>query len=204
MFTGIIESIGRVSSLEHGAASSRLVVDAPEIVASVALGDSVSVGGACLTLAVCDGKQLHFDAVKETLARTALGQLVVGSRVNLERAMRADSRLDGHIVQGHVDDTGRVKGLERRGDGVQLLIGCSAEFSDLLVGKGSVAIDGVSLTVVGVKADAFDVVLIPHTLKETTLGEFEPGRQVNLEADILGKYVRSYLERLLPTVTASG
>jgi riboflavin synthase len=136
--------------------------------------------------------------VCETLARTALGSLRPGSRVNLERALRADARLDGHIVQGHVDETGSVRELRRRGEDVQLLIGCSGDFADCLVEKGSVAIDGVSLTVVGVEADGFGVALIPHTLAVTTLGHLRGGERVNLEADVLGKYVKRYLERVLP------
>ena len=134
-------------------------------------------------------------SIAETLARTALGDLEVGSRVNLERAMRADARLDGHIVQGHVDATGRVRRLERRGEDVRLFVECGKAFAELVVEKGSVAIDGVSLTVVGVEAEAFDVALIPHTLAVTTLGALRPGALVNLEADVLGKYVKRYLAR---------
>ena len=204
MFTGIVESIGRVESVEPAGEGSRIVIDAPEIVESVELGDSIAVNGACLTLAVRDGQKLHFDAVRETLEVTALGDLEAGSLVNLERAMRADARLDGHIVQGHVDATGTVGRLERSGDDAQLFIDCPSDFAGLLVQKGSVTIEGVSLTVVGVEKSSFDVALIPHTLEVTTLGAFAVGRRVNLEADILGKYVRSYLERLLPAVQTSG
>jgi riboflavin synthase len=204
MFTGIVETVGRVVSVEGQGDGSRLVIDAPEIVASVGLGDSIAVNGACLTLAIRDGKQLHFDAVRETLDCTALGDLEAGSAVNIERAMRADARLDGHIVQGHVDATGRVARMERRNDDVQLFLDCSSEFAELLVPKGSVTVDGVSLTVVGVAEAGLDIALIPHTLEVTTLGGFQTGRRVNLEADILGKYVRSYLERLMPKVPANG
>jgi riboflavin synthase len=122
--------------------------------------------------------------------------------VNLERALRADARLDGHIVQGHVDGTGRVRELRRAGDDVRLFVACDPGFAELLVEKGSVAIDGVSLTVVGVAADGFDVALIPHTLAVTTLGRLAPGALVNLEADVLGKYVKRYLERVLPRAGA--
>jgi riboflavin synthase len=120
--------------------------------------------------------------------------------VNLERAMRADGRLDGHIVQGHVDGTGRVERLERDGDDVRLYVACEREITDNLVEKGSVAIDGVSLTVVGVSDTGFDVALIPHTLEATNLGECKPGDRVNLEADVLGKYVKRYLDRVLPGI----
>jgi riboflavin synthase len=122
----------------------------------------------------------------------------VDGSVNLERALRADGRLDGHIVQGHVDEAGAVRELQRTGDDVRLEISCTAEFAGLLVEKGSVAIDGVSLTVVGVGETGFDVALIPHTLEVTTLGGLRPGDPVNLEADVLGKYVKRYLERVLP------
>ncbi len=143
---------------------------------------------------------LQFDVIRETVLRTSLGDLAVGSRVNLERAMRADGRLDGHIVQGHVDGTGRVDRLEREGDDVRLYVACEREITDNLVEKGSVAIDGVSLTVVGVSDTGFDVALIPHTLEVTNLGIVKPGDRVNLEADVLGKYVKSYLDRVLPGV----
>ena len=128
--------------------------------------------------------------------RTSLGRLDVGARVNLERALRAGDRMDGHMVQGHVDGTGTVARLERDGDDVRLFIDCDTEIAVSLVEKGSVAIDGVSLTVVGVRDEGFDVVLIPHTLTLTTLGERVPGDPVNLEVDILGKYVKKFLERM--------
>ena len=147
------------------------------------------MNGACLTVAEIEEGRVAFDAVRETLERTALAGLREGARVNLERAMRADARLDGHIVQGHVDGTGRVRELRRRGDDVQLFVDCDEEFAGWLVEKGSVAIEGVSLTVVGVESRGFDVALIPHTLAVTTLGELAPGTPVNLEADVLGKYV---------------
>ena len=159
------------------------------------LGDSVAVNGCCLTVTRFGDGQLCFDAVRETLERTSLGDLKPGSGVNLERAVRADGRLDGHIVQGHVDGTGRVRALERSGDDVRLEVGCGDELLRYLVPKGSVAIDGVSLTVVGVSGEGFDVALIPHTLAETNLGQRATGDRVNLETDVIGRYVVSYLER---------
>jgi riboflavin synthase len=196
VFTGIVETVGRVAALEPQGAKTRLVLDAPAIAEGLALGASVSVNGACLTLIAARDGQLAFEAVRETLERSSLGDLRVGSRVNLERALRADGRLDGHIVQGHVDDTGRVRALERRGDDVRLAVDCAPGFAELLVPKGSVAIDGVSLTVVGVERTGFDVALIPHTLAATNLGDRAPGDRVNLEADVLGKYVQKYLARI--------
>ena len=197
MFTGIVESVGAVVALKPSEGCTRIVVEEPRVAGGVGLGDSVSVNGACLTVAEVSGSRVAFDAVRETLERTALAQLREGSRVNLERAMRADARLDGHIVQGHVDTTGRVERLERQGDDVRLFVACEPDFADLLVEKGSVAIDGVSLTVVGVRRDGFDVALIPHTLAVTTLGERRAGDRVNLEADVLGKYVKRYVQQVL-------
>ena len=196
MFTGIIEQVGRVARVTPRGEVLRIVVDETDLGANVALGDSVAVNGTCVTQAELDGRHLHFDAVQETLDRTTLGGLEPGRRVNLERAMRADARFDGHIVQGHVDETGRVRDWRREGDDVRLYIETSPDFASALVPKGSVTIDGVSLTVVDVVADGFDVALIPHTLAVTTLGELQVGDGVNLEGDVLGKYVKRYLDQL--------
>jgi riboflavin synthase len=198
VFTGIVESVGVVTEVRREGDLAHLTIEAPELAEGVGQGDSVAVDGACLTVTGYGDGRVRFDAVRETLERTALGTLHSGSRVNLERAMRADGRLDGHIVQGHVDGTGRVERLERDGDDVRLFIRCDAEISGSLVEKGSVTVDGVSLTVVGVDDAGFDVALIPHTLAVTTLGDLQPGDLVNVEADVLGKYVKRYLERVLP------
>jgi riboflavin synthase len=162
----------------------------------VRIGDSVALDGCCLTVVRIDGSRLCFEAVAETLARTSIGARKVGERLNLERALPASGRLDGHIVQGHVDGTGRVQELERHGHDVRMTIACDAELAELLVPKGSVAIDGVSLTVLDPQAGAFSVALIPHTLAVTTLADRQPGDRVNLEADVVGKYVRHYLRQL--------
>jgi riboflavin synthase len=198
MFTGIVEAVGSVTRIERRGESASLVIDAPSIADGLRVGDSVSVNGGCLTVTEVVGPELCFEAVRETLDCTTLGGLEVDAPVNLERALRADGRLDGHIVQGHVDGTGSVRGLEREGDDVRLHVDCDPDLADLLVEKGSVAIDGVSLTVVGVQASGFDVALIPHTLEVTTLGQRRPGDRVNLEVDVLAKYVKRYLDRLLP------
>ena len=197
MFTGIIEEIARVLSVEQDGDVVHLELEARVIREGLSLGDSIAVNGACLTIARIEGDRLSFDAVRETLDKTSLGDLAAGSRVNVERAMRADGRLDGHIVQGHVDGVGRVRVLDRRGDDVRLAVDCEPTLAGLLVDKGSVTVDGVSLTVVTAEPAGFDVALIPHTLAETTLGDLETGRRVNLEADILGKYVKTYLDRTL-------
>ena len=198
MFTGIIEAVGKVVGVEPTGDLTRLAVEAAAICEGVAVGDSIAVNGVCLTVTLVTPERLSFDAVRETLECTALSRLTAGSRVNLERAVRAGGRLDGHIVQGHVDGTGRVRDLVREGEDVRLFVECSPDVADFLVEKGSVAIDGVSLTVVGAEEKGFAVALIPHTLANTTLGDLAPRDSVNLEADVLGKYVKRYLERVLP------
>jgi len=198
MFTGIVEVVGSLRALRRHGAKAELVVEAPAVVPGTRVGDSIAVSGVCLTVTAVEGVCLHFEAVAETLERSSLGALREGAPVNLERALRADARLDGHIVQGHVDGTGRVRELRRAGDDVRLFVDCEPAFAELLVEKGSVAIDGVSLTVVGVGPAGFDVALIPHTLAVTTLGRLTPGAPLNLEGDVLGKYVKRYLERVRP------
>jgi len=197
VFTGIVEAVGVLESLVSRGEHTQLCIREPELATAVSVGDSIAVNGTCLTVTGAQGEQLYFDVIRETLERSSLGDLVAGGLVNLERAMRADSRLDGHIVQGHVDGTGRVRALRRSGSDVRLFVDTQAGFAELLVEKGSVAIDGVSLTVVGVEAAGFCVALIPHTLEVTTLGDLVPGARVNLEADVLGKYVKRYLERVV-------
>jgi riboflavin synthase len=197
VFTGIVEAIGTVVAVEPAGDLLRIAVEAPALAADARVGDSVAVRGACLTVTRAEAGRLHFEAVRETLARTALAELAPGARVNLERALRADARLDGHVVQGHVDGVGRVRELRREGEDVRLVVECPAQVAEHLVPKGSVAIDGVSLTVVGAGESAFDVALIPHTLAATTLGSLRPGDRVNLEADVLAKYVRRSVERIL-------
>jgi riboflavin synthase len=196
VFTGIIEEVGRVAAIDAQGEKTRLAIDAPAISEGLPIGASVAVNGTCLTVVAATPSQVVFEAVRETLDRSSLGDLRIGSRVNLERALRADGRLDGHIVQGHVDGTGRVRAIERRDDDVRFAVDCESEFAALLVPKGSIAIDGVSLTLVQVGAGGFDVALIPHTLAATNLADRQPGDRVNLEADVLGKYVQKYLERL--------
>jgi len=196
MFTGIVESMGRITGLEARADGALFKIEAGALSEGVRIGDSVALDGCCLTVVRVDGEELCFEAVAETLALTSIGERKAGDRLNLERALPASGRLDGHIVQGHVDGTGQVRGIERSGDDVRMTIGCDRALAELLVPKGSVAIDGVSLTVVDPRADAFSVALIPHTLVVTTLGDREPGDRVNLEADVIGKYVRHYLTQL--------
>jgi riboflavin synthase len=195
MFTGIVRERGRVAGLDGGDGGVRLRIAAPETAAGVALGDSVAVGGVCLTVVAVDGGELSFVAVPETLSRTALGRLEAGDDVNIESALRVGDPLGGHVVQGHVDGVGRVRSVEPEGDGRRIWVDAGADVLRYCVEKGSIAVDGVSLTVAALDGTGFAVALIPHTLTETTLGSLGPGDDVNLEVDVLAKYV----ERLLPS-----
>jgi riboflavin synthase len=189
VFTGIVREVGRVAALEGGKAGVRLRVAAPRTAPGVGLGDSVAVNGVCLTVTAIDDATLAFDAVPETLRRTSLARLREGVAVNLEPALRAGEPLGGHIVQGHVDGVGRVRSVEPEGEGRRVAIEAPPALLRYLVEKGSVAVEGVSLTVAALDEDAFAVALIPHTLAETTLGGLAPGDEVNLEVDVLAKYV---------------
>jgi riboflavin synthase len=203
MFTGIIETVGSVTAIEVVGELTRLIVEAGPVVEGVETGDSIALNGVCLTVTRVEGERVSFEAVRETMLCTSLGDLQVGSTVNLERALRAGDRLDGHIVQGHVDGVGIVREMARDGDDVRLAIDCGPEIADYLVDKGSVTIDGVSLTVVEAGPQGFDVALIPHTLEVTTLKDRKPKDRVNLEVDVLGKYVKRYLDRIQPSNDSS-
>jgi riboflavin synthase len=198
VFTGIVEEIGTVAAVDGSGDSAVLAVRARLVAADVRHGASIAVDGICLTVTDWaedeDGRVLRFDDMGETLKRTALGARAVGDPVNLERAARADSRLDGHVVQGHVDGTGAV--LSRvPGDGWETVrFAVPAELARFVAEKGSIAVDGVSLTVTAVGDDWFEVGLIPETLRATTLGAKQPGDPVNLEVDVLAKYVARLLE----------
>jgi riboflavin synthase len=194
MFTGIVREVGSVASVVGGADGVRIEIDAPATAASgVALGDSVAINGCCLTIVSATNGRLAFEAVPETLSRTALKQLTSGSRVNLEPALRAGDPLGGHYVQGHVDGVGRVRTAIPEGDGLRIWVDAPPEILRYVVDKGSITLQGASLTIAGLDDSGFAVALIPHTLAETTLGQLEPGDPVNLESDVLAKYV----ERLL-------
>ncbi len=195
MFTGIVEAIGTVVQIDVEEDRVDLVVRVTPEFSGVKVGDSVAINGCCLTVTAVDGVRLSFQVVPETLRLTSLGARAPGDRVNLERAMRADARFDGHIVQGHVDGTGRIRSIRRAGSDVLLRTECGSELARQLVPRGSITLDGVSLTVIDPDASGFTVALIPHTLAVTTLGERQVGDGVNLELDVLGKYVLRYLER---------
>ena len=195
MFTGIVEAVGTVVQIDLEEDRVDLVVRVTPEFSGVKVGDSVAINGCCLTVTAVDGARLSFQVVPETLRLTSLGARAPGDRVNLERAMRADARFDGHIVQGHVDGTGRIRSIRRAGSDVLLRTECGSELARQLVPRGSITLDGVSLTVIDPDASGFTVALIPHTLAVTTLGERQVGDGVNLELDVLGKYVLRYLER---------
>ena len=186
MFTGIIEECGRVLDRD----GSRLTVEAKATLGGTELGSSVAVNGVCLTAVEIGSGHLGFDLGPETLSRTALADLGPGDSVNLERPMRLDGFLGGHLVLGHVDGVGSVTALDRAGETARLKIEWQdQDLAPLLIPQGSVAVDGVSLTVAGLEAGAFAIMLIPHTLERTTLGALKRGRRVNLEMDVIGKYV---------------
>jgi riboflavin synthase len=189
VFTGIVRELGRVGAVEGGADGVRLVVEAPQTAAQAALGDSVAVDGVCLTVVETTDGRLAFDAVPETLSRTTLGRLAAGAGVNVEGALRAGEPLGGHIVQGHVDAVGRVRSLEPEGDGARLRIEAPPEVVRYCVEKGSLTVAGVSLTVAALHDHGVSIALVPHTLAATTLGSLRPGDEVNLEVDVLAKYV---------------
>lgn len=189
MFTGIVEETGTLLKMGNGS----LTIGASKVLEDVHLGDSIAVNGVCLTVTHFDSSSFQVDVMAETLRRSSLGTLKKGSRVNLERAMAANGRFGGHIVSGHIDDTGTVISLKPEGNAVWVAIRCSSNLLRYIAEKGSITIDGISLTVATVMTDGFKVSIIPHTGAETTLLEKKAGDIVNLETDILAKY----LERLM-------
>ena len=200
MFTGIVEELGSVARIERHDGHARLHIDCDEVVQDAAVGDSISVDGCCLTVTSLPGDGFTADLMLETLRATALGELSEGSPVNLERAMRADTRFGGHLVQGHVDAVGEVVAREELPGTVFVSVRAPEEVARYLVPKGSVTVSGTSLTVVDVTADGvFRVGLIPHTLQVTSFGALQVGDAVNLEVDVVAKYV----ERLLMAGTAT-
>jgi len=195
VFTGIVRELGRVVSAEGDDGGRVLVVEAPDTAAALRVGDSIAIDGVCLTAESVDGSQVSLHAAPETLARSTLGGLTAGAAVNVEPAVRAGEPLGGHYVQGHVDAVGRVQAVEAEGDGLRVFVEAPPEILRYCVEKGSIALDGVSLTIAGLADDSFAVALVPHTLEATTLSALAPGQELNLEVDVLAKYV----ERLLDT-----
>ncbi|MBQ3928982.1 MAG: riboflavin synthase [Clostridia bacterium] len=193
MFTGIIEEIGIVVEIKHSDTSFYIKIEAKQILSDTHLGDSIAVNGVCLTVTELGKTFFKADVMNETLYRSSLGSLKIGSRVNLERAMLADGRFGGHIVSGHIDGTGTITKIKNDGIAVWYTIHTNEKILKYIVEKGSIAIDGISLTVAKVTVSDFSVSIIPHTAKQTILSDKKTGDTVNLENDIIGKYVEKLL-----------
>jgi riboflavin synthase len=193
MFTGLVETLGTVRATEVVAVGTYLKI-AAALAAELKLGESIAVNGVCLTVVECDATTFGLQVGPETLDRTNLGGLAAGERVNLERSLRLSDRLGGHLVQGHVDGIGRIAERRRDGDWEFVTITCPATLTAQMIPKGSIAVDGISLTLTQVAATHFAVALIPHTLAITTLGFKSVGADVNLETDVIGKYVMKMVE----------
>jgi riboflavin synthase len=193
LFTGIVEELGLIKAVRRGAASAQLVIDAVKVIEGSRVGDSIMVNGVCLTSVSFSDRQFIADVMAETLDKSNLGILKTGERVNLERALRLGDRLGGHIISGHIDGSGTITRLEKNDIAMLVTIKAPDAVMRYIIEKGSIAIDGISLTIVSYVKDAFQVSLIPHTARETTLGFKKTGDTVNLEGDIIGKYV----ERLM-------
>lgn len=194
MFTGLIESVGTIERIDETGTGLRLTVRT-ELATEVSDGDSLAVNGVCLTVVDASGDRASFDVSPETVNVTTVGGLERGSLVNLERSLRADARIGGHFVQGHVDGTGRIQAVKQEGDSYRLTVTFPAELETFVVHKGSIAVDGISLTVASLDGNSFDVQIIPFTWEHTNLRAAAPGHPVNIECDILGKYVVRALER---------
>lgn len=193
MFTGIVEEVGTVLSIKKGSVSSKITFGGKKVFEDVHLGDSIAVNGVCLTADTLTDNSFTADIMAETLRRSSLGDLKVGSRVNLERAMQCNGRFGGHIVSGHVDATGKIVSFKREENAVWITISAESKTLKYIVEKGSVALDGISLTVASVGDTSFKVSIIPHTAKETTLLTKSVGDRINIECDIVGKYVERFL-----------
>ncbi len=202
MFTGLVREVGEVVWLRRSGQAVQLLIKGPRTASRVRIGESVAVNGCCLTVTAQRDGQCMFDLLEESLERTNFGRVKPGTAVNLERALRVEGRLGGHFVQGHVDCTAEVLAIEEKGPDLRLDIALPAEFARYVAYKGSVAINGVSLTVAEVGPTSFSVWIIPHSLDNTNLGDLEVGDLVNLEFDILAKYVERLLEARLPATGA--
>lgn len=200
MFTGIVREVGRVAAVEGDASGLDVTIEAPLTASRIEIGGSVSIDGVCLTAESVESNVMAFHAVSETLSRSSLGRLQPGDAVNLEPALCAGEPFGGHIVQGHVDGVGTVRSVSPEGDGLRILIDAPLDLLRYCVEKGSITVAGVSLTIASLDESGFGLALIPHTLSVTTLGSLEPGQEVNLEVDVLAKYV----ERLLGARDLSG
>lgn len=199
MFTGIIESLGKVKSARRTGDAMRLDIDLGNLAEGCNIGDSIAVSGICLTVASMQAGIASFDVSGETLLKSTLNKIEAGSTVNLERAMRADGRFAGHFVQGHIDGTAKIEKIEQQGQFARITFTASDDLLRQMVIKGSVAIDGISLTVADIGSRSFSIAVIPETLKRTTLGQAKTGNDVNIEIDIISKLVKRHVETILPS-----
>ena len=193
MFTGIIEGLGTISAIRASGQGRRLTITSDFVMDQTGIGDSIAVDGACLTAVVVAGRRFEVDVSPETLEKTTLGSSKVAQRVNLERALRLSDRLDGHLVSGHIDDTGVIKARQTSGNATNITIGVAESVARYLIRKGSVAVDGISLTINECDAASFSVSIIPHTGFVTTIGFKKVGEAVNIETDMIGKYVERFV-----------
>jgi len=198
MFTGLIEQVCRIQAVRPGAGAVKLTIDLGKLADECKIGDSVAVSGVCLTVAGLEGNLVRFDVSGETLAKSSLAKLTSGSKVNIELAMKIGDRFGGHIVQGHVDGVAKIKTIDKRGEFADIRFEAEGELLDQMVVKGSVAVDGISLTIASMDGNSFSVAVIPETLKKTTLGEAKTGDVVNVETDIITKIIKKQLEKILP------
>jgi len=195
MFTGIVEEIGKVAGITKTRVGASLKIKTKSIGADAKLGDSVAINGVCLSVVEIKGDILSFDVIRETLSNTSLGDLKINDPLNLERSLKPDSRMGGHFVTGHIDYKGKIESMIKGSEGIGVKIYLPEEFSNFVVKKGSVALDGISLTVAEVERKNFTVYLIPHTLKVTTLGNKKKGDFLNIETDLLAKYIAKHIQK---------
>ncbi|MCI5740256.1 MAG: riboflavin synthase [Lachnospiraceae bacterium] len=193
MFTGIVEEMGTIAGIQKGAKSAVLTIQAEKVFSDIHIGDSIALNGVCLTVTSFSGNTYTADVMNETLRRSSLGSLTIGSKVNLERAMAANGRFGGHIVSGHIDGTGTITKVEKDDNAIWYTIAAEENLMKYIVEKGSIAIDGISLTVAKRSDMDFAISMIPHTAKETVLSQKKPGDIVNLENDIVGKYIEQLM-----------
>ncbi len=198
MFTGLIETICTVRSVRQSESAMLLSIDLGELADDGRIGDSIAINGVCLTIAKLEGRIATFDLSGETLAKSTLGKLKPSSQVNVERAIKAGDRFGGHFVQGHIDGTATIKAIDKRGQFADMKFATGTELLEAMVVKGSVAVDGISLTIAGIDQNSFTVVLIPETLNKTTLSRVKIGDEVNIETDIIVKTIKKQLEKILP------
>lgn len=198
MFTGLIETTCPVKSVQAAGGGMHLTIDLGKLADETKIGDSIAINGVCLTVAKLQSSVVSFDASRETLARSTLGELKPASPVNVELAMKASDRFGGHIVQGHVDGVATIKAIDKHGEFADIKFAAKPELLDEMVSKGAVAVDGVSLTIANMDQTSFTVALIPETLKKTTLGLAKIGDKMNVETDIINKIIKKQLEKILP------